>query len=95
MITGKKQRHYPILAGFTVLFVATMVLVPRIAQNPDYHYFADTRTLLAITNFWNVISNLPFVLVGLVGLALRHRVSNPELLLTYTIYCSAVLFVGL
>ena len=33
-------------------------------------------------------------MVGFVGLALRHRVSNPELSLTYTIYCSAVLLVG-
>src|SRR5262249_50850317 len=30
--------------------------------------FADQRTLLGIPNFWDVISNLPFFVVGLIGL---------------------------
>ena len=34
-----------------------------------YHQFADQQTLLGIPNFWNVVSNLPFILVGAMGLA--------------------------
>jgi len=42
---------------------------PPIHQSLEYHRFADTRTLLGVANFWNVVSNLPFVLVGVAGLA--------------------------
>ncbi len=82
------------LAALTVLFIATMILAPRIAQDPDYHLFADDRTLFAISNFWNVSSNLPFLLVGLLGLVLRHRVRETGLLPAYTIFCTGVLLVG-
>jgi len=44
-----------------------------IAQDPAYHAFADQRTLLGIPNFWNVVSNLPFLIVGAYGLALLLR----------------------
>jgi hypothetical protein len=38
-----------------------------VVQDPAYHLFADGRTLLAIPNFWNVVSNLPFLVVGAIG----------------------------
>ena len=45
-----------------------------LAQDPQYHVFADTRTLHQIPNFWNVISNIPFFLAALYGLkVLRSR----------------------
>ena len=43
------------------------LLSSPIAQDPAYHLFADNRTLLTIPNFWNVMSNLPFVVVGVLG----------------------------
>lgn len=43
-------------------------LVPPIAQDPDYHLFADQRTIMGIPHFWNVVSNLPFILIGILGL---------------------------
>ena len=39
-----------------------------ISQDVTYHHFGDARTLFAIQNFWNVLSNLPFLIVGLIGL---------------------------
>jgi hypothetical protein len=56
------------LLGFLLIAVAFLVFVPRIAQSQDYHLFADTRRVFGIPNFWNVVSNLPFALVGLLGL---------------------------
>ena len=38
-----------------------------IAQNTAYHAFADTREWIGIPNFFDVITNLPFLIVGLVG----------------------------
>src|SRR6201987_2903758 len=64
-----KGKH-PLLGLLGVLApsLAILPLLPPIAQAPTYHQFADQRTLLGIPNFWNVVSNLPFVLVGAVGL---------------------------
>jgi hypothetical protein len=42
-------------------------------QNPSYHHFADQRPWLGIPNFWNVVSNLPFALAGIWGLAFMAR----------------------
>ncbi len=46
--------------------IITAIFTP-LAQNPQYHLFADTRTLHQIPNFWNVISNVPFFLATLYG----------------------------
>jgi hypothetical protein len=48
--------------------VIAALAVPRVAQDQAYHLFADTRPLLGIPNSLNVLSNLPFALVGLAGL---------------------------
>lgn len=55
---------------FVVLLIEIIVLVfqPSIAQNPEFHDFADKRTLLGISNFSNVVSNLGFIIVGLAAL---------------------------
>jgi hypothetical protein len=42
---------------------------PAIPQDIGYHTFADRRDVLGISNFLNVISNLPFVLIGIYGLS--------------------------
>jgi Ceramidase len=54
-----------VLAAVSVI---ALVLIPPISQDQDYHQFADQRTLLGIPNFWNVVSNLPFIAVGVSGL---------------------------
>lgn len=54
-----------------ILACACMVIafmVPPIPQDQEYHQFADQRRILGIPNFWDVISNAPFLLIGLIGL---------------------------
>ena len=53
----------PPLAG-----VIAFAFVAPIAQPESYHNFADQRRLLGIPNFWNVVSNLPFAVAGVLGL---------------------------
>jgi hypothetical protein len=60
-------RHGILLFLVLGSFVLMMSLVP-IPQDPAYHQFIDTRALFGIRNFYNVISNLPFLLVGISGL---------------------------
>jgi len=67
-----RGRKLAILAGGLGILVFVW-LAPPLHQDPSYHAFADRRAILGIPNFWDVISNLPFLVVGLLGL-----VSFPE-----------------
>ena len=46
-----------------------LALLPPIRQGPRYYIFPDERTILGVPYFWNVVSNLPFAIIGAVGLA--------------------------
>lgn len=64
-------RSHPLMFLFglaAISLLALLLLVPPIPQPQGYHGFADGVTLLGTPNFWNVVSNLPFVLVGAAGL---------------------------
>ena len=52
----------------TVISTVTVFLFPAISQNDSYHHFADTRTVNGIPNCYNVISNIAFFIIGLIGL---------------------------
>lgn len=53
----------PLVAG-----VMAYLLLPPIRQSESYHHFADGRTFLGVPNCLNVVSNLPFAVVGIAGL---------------------------
>jgi hypothetical protein len=73
LIRTKQNRPLVILLGLMVVSLAGLLLLPPIPQDQSYHHFADQRTLLGVPNFWNVVSNLPFIAVGAVGLWQFHR----------------------
>lgn len=56
-----------LIAPAVVIGIIALVLQP-IPQPPSYHNFADHRAWLGIPNFGDVVSNLPFAIVGLWGL---------------------------
>jgi len=58
-----------VLWGVAIVAIVGVAMLPPIAQPEAYHSFADTRTLLGVPNFWNVMSNVPFLIVGLLGVA--------------------------
>ncbi len=70
-----------LLLGFALISLAALLLVLPMAQDQSYHHFADGRELLGIANFWNVVSNLPFLLIGAAGLRLRGPLSTRILFL--------------
>jgi hypothetical protein len=55
------------LGVFALAAIAWLWSLQPIPQPLSYHNFADDRTLLSIPNCLNVISNAPFLLVGLWG----------------------------
>ncbi len=61
------------LLALTGVFALAAFLVPAMPQPLSYHVFADCRTFWAIPNFFNVGSNLPFLIGGGLGIALIWR----------------------
>ncbi|MEW5981939.1 MAG: alkaline phytoceramidase [Acidobacteriota bacterium] len=59
-------------AKLAIVVIATgviAVLWPPIPQPLEYHLFADERPCAGIGNCLNVLSNIPFAIVGVLGLA--------------------------
>jgi hypothetical protein len=71
MMPGMAKRNGPLLIflGLMGASLAALLLLPPILQDQGYHRFADVRALFGIPNVWNVVSNLPFIVIGAVGLA--------------------------
>jgi len=87
------------IIGLVAIVLGTVALLPPIPQDPAYHIYADQRTVLGIPNFWNVVSNLPFVLLGLIGVTTigMNRTPGylPELKPIYTAFFAGVFLTGL
>ena len=70
-----------------------------IPQPPDYHNFADQRAIVGIPGFWNVISNIPYLLIGITGIVftLTKPVPGglPELRQNYLLFFTGVFLLGL
>lgn len=66
--------RHAVLGGVALVPLAVLMALDPIAQDVAYHGFADTRRLFGIPNFFDVVSNLPFLLVGAAGVSfcLRH-----------------------
>ncbi|XP_024040866.1 uncharacterized protein LOC18042445 isoform X2 [Citrus clementina] len=53
-----------------ICFIVLMIVTPAIPQSEEYHDFADQRKFFGIPNTLNVVSNFPFLVIGIVGLVL-------------------------
>jgi len=65
-----EKRNYKGIILVVVFIVTTVLLyfLDPIAQDLAYHQFSDHRTLFGVSNFMDVVSNLPFLFVGYLGL---------------------------
>lgn len=66
---------------------AFLVVTPPIVQDQSYHLFADARAIGGIPNFWNVVSNVPFAIVGLIGLWKLRTVADRVLFAGVLLTC--------
>jgi hypothetical protein len=82
MLNTSKRNPLLILFGLMVASLAGLLLLAPIPQDQAYHQFADRRTLFGIPNFWNVVSNIPFIVVGAAGLWKLRR--DPATVVLFT-----------
>jgi hypothetical protein len=77
MDRARNKPNLSVLVFFSLMVISLggLLLLPPIPQDQTYHQFADQRTIFGIPNFWNVVSNLPFLVVGAAGL--RRFRQNP------------------
>lgn len=75
-----KPSKIRLVLGVAVTAIAFVFFVPPVAQDPEYHKFADRRVFLGIQNFCNVLSNLPLLIVGTMGLLFLNRKWNEDAL---------------
>lgn len=64
--------RHALLLFIAIGSLSLMLSMQPFGQNPDYHNFADRRTFFAIPNFFDVTSNIPFLLVGMAGMRFCH-----------------------
>lgn len=93
MISRSKAPVLLIAVAIVIAIIA--VLLPPIPQPLDYHNFADQRGWLGIPNFGDVISNLPFAIVGLAGLILLFGSTPPPFSDSREKWIYTVMFAGL
>jgi hypothetical protein len=89
MVTPKRKTVDIIMVVITLFSIIVAFSIPRISQDVAYHEFADEREMLSVPNFLNVITNLPFVLIGVVGLFRLLRARGGEIS-----WSTVTLFIG-
>ncbi|HEY6271157.1 MAG TPA: ceramidase domain-containing protein [Terriglobales bacterium] len=86
------RTRWIVLAAIMVAACVITAMLKPVPQPDWYHNFADARTFVGVPRAVDVLSNIPFLAVGLAGLysTLRNRTQSLE-----QRWALAVLFVGL
>jgi hypothetical protein len=96
----ERQTRLGLITLLSLVSIIALFLLPPLPLAAGYHSFADNRALLGIPNCFNVLSNIPFVVAGVWGLAwLLHPLSKNSFAfqserLPYFIFFSGVTLTG-
>jgi hypothetical protein len=85
------RRESLIIMVLAALLPALFFALGPIAQPAGYHDLADQRTILGIGHFWNVASNVPFLVLGVMGLHLLRRQREAASAAWATLFAGTVL----
>ena len=66
-------------------------MMQPIRQDQDYHQFADSRAFFGVDNAADVLSNIPFIVVGVMGLLMLWRRGGSR---AYWVFFCAILATG-
>lgn len=87
-----------VLLGVFLITAIVLYMVDPIAQDLAYHNFSDCRSYFGIAHFMDVVSNLPFLVIGFMGLRLSGKAYRKHtmvyFLITFVLF-SGVILTGL
>lgn len=66
-IQKKKNIGIALIILVATTAIAGLLFMEPIPQDTKYHQFMDSKLILTIPNFWNVVSNIAFLIVGALG----------------------------
>lgn len=87
--------RYAFVVMVTVGSLLWILTLEPIAQDPAYHSFADRRAFLGIPNFIDVITSIPFLIIGLAGVRLCLGTKNETMRSAWLILFCGVALVSL
>jgi hypothetical protein len=97
----KIHRNHVITLGVALAITIYMFCTAPFAQDQAYHNFADKRAFLGLESFFDVMSNLPFIILGLIGLHQIKQESKKRKLFSmkgektlWQIFCLGIFLVG-
>jgi hypothetical protein len=97
--TEMNTKFLPLIAIAGLAVISTFLLLDPIPQGSGYHQFADNRSILGIANGMDVISNLPFIIVGAWGIiftaGLLKKSGFNSSIPPYLIFFIGIFFTGL
>jgi hypothetical protein len=70
---NKEKIGYYLLAIISLISIIIVLIIPPVEQDISYHNFSDKIDMNGVSNFWNVLSNLPFLIVGIYGILNLNR----------------------
>ncbi len=101
MISIFRQLNEPkfhITAVSATIAIIVLIFVPPVPQNPEFHNFADQRVFFGIPHFWNVVTNIPFILLGITGLVRLKTQEMPGVIQplgnAYTAFFTGLVLIG-
>lgn len=72
------------MSAIVIGSLVVMLSLTKFGQPLEYHNFADTRAFFGVPNFFDVASNLAFLVVGIIGLKItfaNHSMRNAWIVL--------------
>src|ERR1035437_556103 len=97
----KRRTRLGLTIAISLLSLMALWFAPRIPLRAGYHDFTDQRPIFGIPNCVDVLSNIPFVIVGILGLVwLSRRSSDTSFIerrerLPYFVFFAGVALTGL
>ncbi len=91
----KPSWRHAVLAVLVIGSLLGILSLAPIAQDAGYHAFADTRRFAGIPNGVDVMSNLPFLLVGVLGLRFCLRAELGAARRAWAVLFAGVAFVSI
>lgn len=100
ILTKSKYASIFLIILTLISIFITFYCIPKIPQWLSYHQFADAKTFWKIPSFANVVSNITFCIVGIIGfITLNHQVKQATLthkeIIIFLVLFTGIFLIGL